>query len=71
MPVWENDGEQDAQSRRMCHIQERTGCVRGGDDDFLFDERGIIYGRLESSEKKIAILGDRWLPQTAKQDEIG
>ena len=25
-------------------------------------------GRLESSEKTIAILGDRWWPQTAKQD---
>ena len=25
-------------------------------------------GRLESSEKMIAILGDRWWPQTAKQD---
>ena len=25
--------------------------------------------RLESSEKKIAILGDRWWPQTAKHDE--
>ena len=24
--------------------------------------------RLESSEKTIAILGDRWWPQTAKQD---
>ena len=26
------------------------------------------FGRLESSEKNIAILGDRWWPQTAKQD---
>ena len=25
-------------------------------------------GRPESSEKTIAILGDRWWPQTAKQD---
>ena len=25
-------------------------------------------GRLDSSEKTIAILGDRWWPQTAKQD---
>ena len=24
------------------------------------------FGRLESSEKTIAILGDRWWPQTAK-----
>ena len=26
------------------------------------------FGRLKSSEKTIAILGDRWWPQTAKQD---
>ena len=26
------------------------------------------FGRLESSEKTIAILGDRWWPQTAKSD---
>ena len=26
------------------------------------------FGRLESSEKTITILGDRWWPQTAKQD---
>ena len=26
------------------------------------------FGRLESNEKTIAILGDRWWPQTAKQD---
>ena len=26
------------------------------------------FGRLESREKTIAILGDRWWPQTAKQD---
>ena len=26
------------------------------------------FGRLESSEKTIAILGDRWWPKTAKQD---
>ena len=26
------------------------------------------FGRLESSEKTIAILGDRWWPQTAKHD---
>ena len=27
------------------------------------------FGRLESSEKAIAILGGRWWPQAAKQDE--
>ena len=26
------------------------------------------FGKLESSEKTIAILGDRWWPQTAKRD---
>ena len=26
-------------------------------------------GRLESSEKTIVIVGDRWWPQTAKQEE--
>ena len=26
------------------------------------------FGRLESSDKTIAILGDRWWPHTAKQD---
>ena len=26
------------------------------------------FGRLESSEKTITILGERWWPQTAKQD---
>ena len=26
------------------------------------------FGRLESSEKTIAILGDKWWPQTAEQD---
>ena len=34
-----------------------------------FDECDMEeFGRLESSEKTIAILGDRWWPQTAKQD---
>ena len=26
------------------------------------------FGKLESSEKTIAVLGDGWWPQTAKQD---
>ena len=26
------------------------------------------FGRLESSEKTVAILGDKWWPQTANQD---
>ena len=45
----------------------REGCVRGGDEEI--DVRGMKeFGRLESSEKTIAILGDRWWPQTAKHD---
>ena len=33
------------------------------------DERDMEeFDRIESSEKTIAILGDRWWPQTAKQD---
>ena len=43
--------------------------------DALEEERRKIdacdmegFGRLESSEKTIAILGDRWWPQTSKQD---
>ena len=28
------------------------------------------FGRLESSDKTIATLGDRWWPQTAKQEGI-
>ena len=33
------------------------------------DECGMgEFGRLESSEKTIAIPGDRWWPQTAKQN---
>ena len=27
-----------------------------------------VFGRLEKREKTIAILGDRWWPQTAQQD---
>ena len=27
-----------------------------------------VFRTLESSEKRTAILGDRWWPQTAKQD---
>ena len=34
-----------------------------------FDECDMEeLGRLESSDKTIAILGDRWWPQTTKQD---
>ena len=29
------------------------------------------FGKLENSEKTIAILGDSWWPQTAKRDGIG
>ena len=34
-----------------------------------FDECGMeVFGRLDCSEKTIDILGNRWWPQTAKQD---
>ena len=43
-----------------------TGCVRGGDEET--DERDMEkFGTLDSNEKTIAILEDRWWPQTAKQ----
>ena len=33
------------------------------------DECGMdMFGTLDTSEKTIAILGDRWWPQTAKQE---
>ena len=33
------------------------------------DERGVeVFGILDSSEKTIAVLGDRWWPQAAKQE---
>ena len=32
----------------------------------VFDMGG--FGRLESGKKMIAVVGDRWWPQTAKQD---
>ena len=49
--------------------QEGTGCVRGGDEEIRRVCDMEEFGRLESSEKTIAILGDRWWPQTTKQDE--
>ena len=48
-------------------MQGETGCVRGEDKD-LNECDMEEFGGLESSEKTIAILGDRWWPQTAKQE---
>ena len=66
MPVWDN-------------IESRTHIV--GECEVFKEERNALaemrkldvcdmeeFGRLESSEKTTAILGDRWWPQTAKQD---
>ena len=61
-------------------IESRTHVV--GESEIYKEERDVLekkmrkldecdteeFGRLESSEKTIAILGDRWWPQTAKQD---
>ena len=47
-----------------CQTYKETGCVRGRSDVCEMEE----FGRLENSEKTIAILGDRWWSQTAKQD---
>ena len=61
-------------------IQSRTYIV--GECDIYKEERDALeeemrkldvcdmeeFGRRESSEKTIAILRDRWWPQTAKQD---
>ena len=59
-------------------IESRTHIV--GECEIYKEERDALemrtldvcdteeLGRLESSEKTIAILGDRWWPQTAKQD---
>ena len=44
-----------------------TGCVRGGDEENRRMRRGEV-GALDSSEKTIAILGDRRWPQTATQE---
>ena len=59
-------------------IQSRTHIVRGceiyKEEPDALEMRKLCgcdteeFGRLESSEKTIAILGDRWWPPTAKQD---
>ena len=60
------------------NIESRTHIV--GECEIYKEERGALdmkkldvcdmeeFGRLESSEKMIAILGDRWWSQMAKQD---
>ena len=48
----------------MC--QEERDVLRGHEE---IDKCGMEkFGKLDSSEKTIAILGDRWWPQTAKQE---
>ena len=46
--------------------EERDALEEGMRKLDVCDTEGL--GRLESSEKTIAILGDRWWPQTAKQN---
>ena len=43
------------------------GCVRGGDEETNVCDMEE-FGRLESSETTIAILGDRWWSQAVKQN---
>ena len=64
-------------------IESRAHIV--GECEVYKDERDVLveemrkldecdmeeFGRLERSEKRIAILGDRWWPQTAKQEGDG
>ena len=49
-----------------CEIykEERDALETGELDECDMEE----FGRLESSEKTIAIVGDKWWPQTAEQD---
>ena len=71
MPVWHNN--------TSYQVESRTHIV--GECRIYKDERDALegmtkldvgdmeeFGRLESSEKPIAILGDRCWPQTTKQD---
>ena len=59
---------------RRTHIVGECEIHKKG-QDVLEEEMGKLdgcdteeFGRVQSSEKTIAILGDRWWPQTAKQD---
>ena len=42
--------------------------LRGGEEDNRRMRHGEVLVTLGSSEKTIAILGDRWWPQAAKQE---
>ena len=61
-----------AQQKSRTHIAGEC-TIRKEERDALEEMRKLDvcdmeeFGRLESSEKTIAILGDGWLPQTAKQ----
>ena len=78
-----NSGEAEDVATNMCPcgtiLESRTYLV--GECEIFKEERDALqemrkldvcgmgeFGRLESSEKTIAILGDRWWPQTTKQD---
>ena len=78
-----SSGEEEDVATNMClcgtTIESRTHIV--GECEIYKEERDALeemskldvcdmeeFGRLESSEKTIAILGDSWWPQTANQD---
>ena len=67
MPLWQSNGEQNPYSGGMRTIQGGTGRARGEMRDM--NEDGMkSFEALDSREKMIAILGDRWWPPTAKQE---
>ena len=68
VPVWHTTLESRTHIVGECEIyeEERDALEEGMRKLDVCDIEE--FGRLESSEKTIAILGDRWWPQTAKQD---
>ena len=74
------DEEEDAQSPCGKSVESRTHIV--GECETYKKDRDVLekemrkidecdmekFGTLDSSEKTIAILGDRWWPQTVKQE---
>ena len=54
----------------MLNVRGETGCVTPGDEGKDgCDMEGFGTLLIDSSEKTIAFLGDRWWPQAAKQDK--
>ena len=70
MPVWHSNREcTHIVGERETYKEERNAL----DEEMKKLNKSDIeeFGRPESSEKTIAILGIRWWPQTAKQDGNG